>query len=137
MIPITPGMIKGGAVALLLSTVFYGGCAAQNKLNSARLNKLKSDYTRLVGIIDTFQDNVDTLNMAIKDQNEATIELGRKHDEKVSSINALHNNAIARLNAANNAAIRVAEEEAAALRRRMVGLSVGEACHEAWLEVIQ
>ena len=135
--PIQPWMIKGGAVTLLLSAVFFSGCRVQKQMDKAKIQKLKANYTRAIEIIDTFQDNVDTLNMAIKEQNEATAELGRQHDEKVSSINARHNDAIARLNAANNETIRAAEDEAAALRERMVGLSVGEACDEAIRSIVQ
>ena len=137
MLPIQPWMIKGGAVVLFLLAVFFSGCRVQKQMDKAKIQKLKANYSRAINIIDTFQDNVDTLNMAIKDQNAAITELGKETEQKINSINTAHNKAITRLNAANSDAIREAEEEAAALRRRMVGLSVGEACHEAWLEVIQ
>ena len=123
-------LIKLGVFGACIALIFGAGCRVQKQMD-------KANYSRAVGIIDTCQENEVTLEQAIKDQNEATIELGRQHDEKVSSINARHNNAIARLNAANSAAIRGAEEEAAELRQRMVGLSVGEACDTAMRSIVQ
>ncbi|MCK5020713.1 MAG: hypothetical protein KAS32_27075 [Candidatus Peribacteraceae bacterium] len=137
MIPIQPWMIKGGAAVLFLSAVFTGGCRVQKQMDKAKIQRIKADYTRAVGIIDTLQDNVDVLDTARKVQNEATAKLGRQHDEKVSNINTAHHAAITRLNAANDEAIRTAEEEAAALRQRMVGLSVGEACDTAMRSIVQ
>jgi len=137
MIPITPGMIKGGAVALLLSAVFYGGCRTQKSIDLAKIQRLKADYTRAVEIIEVFQDNYDTLNKALKDQNEQITRLGEETERRIESISKAHNAAITRLSSANAASIRVAESEAAELRERMASLSVAEACHEAWLEVVR
>lgn len=137
MIPITPGMIKGGAVVMLLSAVFIGGCRVQKQMDKAKIQKLKANYSRAIDIIDTFQDNQDALEQAVEGHNEATAKLGREHDEKVSDINTAHDKAIARLSAASSDAIRTAEDEAAALRASMVGLSLGEACDTAMRSIVQ
>ena len=116
---------------MLLSAVFISGCRVQKQMDKAKIQKLKANYSRAIDIIDTFQDNVDALDIAIKDQNAAITELGDETRRKIDSINKAHDKAITRLNAANDAAIRESEDEAAALRERMVGLSAGEACDEA------
>jgi len=130
-------LIKLGVFGACIALIFGAGCRVQKQMDKAKIQRLKADIVRSVGIIDTFQANVDTLDMAIRNQNAANIKLGKEHDEKVSSINTAHNKAITRLNAANSDAIRGAEEEAAALRERMVGLSAGEACDEAMRSIVQ
>ena len=122
---------------MLLSAIFFSGCRVQKQMDKAKIQKLKANYSRAINIIDTFQDNVDTLDMAIKDQNAAITELGEETERKINSINTAHDAAITHLNAANSDAIREAGDEAAALRRRMVGLSVGEACDEAMRSIVQ
>lgn len=139
MIPLAlqPWIIKGGAIVLLLSVVFYGGCHTGKNMSQKKIQRLESKITRYVDIIDTFQENVDTLERAIDDQNEAIAKLGEEHNAKVVSMQASHEAAIRRLNTANNAAIRGAREEAAALRARMAQLSVGESCIEAMKAIAQ
>ena len=122
---------------MLLSAVFIGGCRVQKQMDKAKIQRLKADYSRAVGIIDTFQDNVDTLDMAIKEQNAAITELGKETRQKIESINTAHRAAIVSLNAASSNAIRTAEDEAAELRERMVGLSAGEACDTAMRSIVQ
>ena len=137
MIPIQPWMIKGGAVVLFLSAIFVGGCQAQKNIDAKKINRLKADYTRAVEIIDVFQDNYDTLDKALKDQNEQIAEVGREHIRKVAAIEKANKENLTQLNKRNTAVLRNKEREAADLRARMVGLSAAEACHEAWLEVAQ
>ena len=131
MIPITPGMIKYGAVVCLLSMVFFGGCRVQKKIDTAKIQRIQVKYDRAVGIIDTFQDNVDTLDMAIKGQNEKIDKLGEDHDARVTALRAANDAAITRLNTANDATEARYLRETTELRAQMVGLSVGEACRAA------
>jgi len=139
MIPVwvQPWMIKGGAVVLLLCGVFYSGCHVQKGIDEAKIQRLKSNYDRCVDIVDTFQLNVDTLEKAIHDQNAAITKLGEEYNSRVVSMQASHDASIRRLNSANNAAITEAREEAAALRERMVRLSVAESCIETVKAIAQ
>ena len=122
---------------MLLSACFIGGCRVQKQMDKAKIQKLKANYSRAIDIIDTFQDNVDTLDIAIKEQNAAIEGLGEQTERKIDSINKAHDKAIARLSAASSDAIRTAEDEAAALRASMVGLSLGEACDTAMRSIVQ
>ena len=135
MIPITPGMIKGGAVFMFLSAVFIWGCRVQKQMDKAKINKLIDRNKQYVEIIDTFQDNVDTLDTAIKEQNAAIDELGEETERRVMSLRSAHESANERLRANYDAAISRSKDETAELRERMADLSVAEACHEAWVEV--
>ena len=139
MIPfaIQPWMIKGGAIVALLGMVFFGGCRVQKNIDRAKIQRLNTNYDRAVGIIDTFQDNVDTLDMAIKDQNEAIAQLGEDYDARVTALRTAHSAAITRLNTANNATEARLSHEVTALREQMVGLSVGEACQAAMEAIAQ
>ena len=139
MIPIwvQPWMIKGGAVLALLGIVFAGGCRVQKNMDLAKIQRLESNYDRCVGIVDTFQTNVDTLEQAIEDNNARVIKLGEEHNAKVISMQSSHDAAIRRLNTSNNASVSRARDEAAALRERMVRLSVAESCIEALKAIAQ
>jgi SMC interacting uncharacterized protein involved in chromosome segregation len=137
MIPLNlpPWVFKGGALLLFLSIIFYAGCNAQKQRDANKINKLKDEISRHVEIIEVFQDNYDEVTQAIKDQNEAITEVGELHKEKVAHMQAAHDDAIRRLNRSNLQAVKDAEDEAAALRERMVRLSVGEACVESIKEI--
>ena len=139
MMPIwlQPWMIKGGAVALLLSAVFISGCRVQKSIDIAKIQRINTKYDRCVGIVDTFQLNVDTLEQAIKDNNAKVIKLGEEYNAKVISMQSSHDAAIRRLNTSNDATIKQARDEAAALRERMVRLSVAESCIEALKAIAQ
>jgi hypothetical protein len=139
MIPlaIQPWMIKGGAVLALLGMVFFGGCRVQKSMDLAKIQRVQAKYDRAVGIIDTFQDNVDTLDIAIKGQNEKIDKLGEDHDERVAALRAANDAAVIRLNAANDATEARYLRETTELRAQMVGLSVGEACRAAMEAIAQ
>jgi len=139
MMPIwlQPWMIKGGAVLALLGIVFAGGCRVQKNMDLAKIQRLESNYDRCVGIVDTFQTNVDTLEQAIEDNNAKVIKLGEEHNAKVISMQSSHDAAIRRLNTSNDASVSRARDEAAALRERMVRLSVAESCTEAMKAIAQ
>ena len=132
-----PWMIKGGAVLALLGIVFAGGCRVQKNIDLAKIQRLESNYDRCVGIVDTYQLNVDTLEDVVEAQNEANIKLGEQHNAKVVSMQSSHDAAIRRLNTSNNATVERARDEAAALRERMVRLSVAESCIEALKAIAQ
>ena len=136
-VAIQPWMIRGGAIALLLSAVFYGGCHTQKKMDEAKIQRVKANYTRAVEIIETFQENYDKLDKVIKDNNERIARQGKEYEAKVADIQKAHGKAIDRLTRSNREALRTAEEEASDLRERMAGLSTGEACHEAMLEIVR
>lgn len=135
MIPLQPWMIKGGAGVLFLSAVFYAGCHTQKKLDQARLLKLESNYDRCVGIVDTFQDNVDVLEKGIKDQNAAIEKLGTESAKKMADLQASHQKAVETLRRQYDQSIAGQKEEAEKLRERLVGLSDAEACREAMKEL--
>ena len=139
MIPLAlqPWLIKGGIVVAILGVAFAGGCRVQKNMDLAKIQRLESNYDRCVGIVDTFQDNVDTLEKAIENNNAAVIKLGEEHNAKVISMQASHDAAIRSLNTSNDAAINSAREEAAALRERMVRLSVAESCVESMKAIAQ
>ena len=139
MMPIwlQPWMIKGGAVLALLGIVFAGGCRVQKSIDIAKIQRINTKYDRCVGIVDTFQLNVDTLEQAIKDNNAKVIKLGEEYNAKVISMQSSHDAAIRRLNTSNDATIKQARDEAAALRERMVRLSVAESCTEAMKAIAQ
>ena len=132
-----PWMIKGGAVLALLGIVFAGGCRVQKNMDLAKIQRLESNYDRCVGIVDTFQTNVDTLEQAIEDNNAKVIELGKEYNRKVIALKASHTRYTRQLNAANRESLDRAANEGAALRERMVRLSVAESCIEALKAIAQ
>ena len=135
MIPITPGMIKGGAVFMFLSAVFIGGCRVQKQMDKAKINKLIDRNKQYVEIIDVFQDNLDIVEQAVKEQNAAIDELGEETERRVMSLRSAHEAANERLRTNYDAAISRSKDETAELRERMADLSATEACHAAWVEV--
>jgi hypothetical protein len=139
MIPlaIQPWMIKGGAIMALLGMVFFGGCRVQKSMDLAKIQRIQANYSRAVDIIDTFQDNVDTLDMAIKGQNARISKLGEDHNARVAALRAANDAAITRLNTANDATEARYLRETTELRAQMVGLSVGEACRAAMEAIAQ
>lgn len=135
--PIPPFVYKLGGIFLLLFLIFFSGCYVQKQHDAKKISLLKQEVKRHVEIIEVFQANYDTLDAALKDQNEQIDELGKEHNRKVNSLQAEHDAAIRRFNTASLNAVKEARDEAAALRERMAGLSAAEACHHAWLSVAQ
>jgi len=135
MIPIQPWMIKAGAGVLLVSGIFYSGCSVQKKMDLAKINKLKQQNSEYVMIIDAFQANCDELERGINAQNKAIEDLGKESERRMQQLNAAHAAAIRRFTQANEQIISDAREEADALRERLAGLSVAEACHQSWVEL--
>jgi uncharacterized protein YabE (DUF348 family) len=129
--------LKGGVVLAFLSIIFYAGCYTQKQIDASKILKLKDKITHYSDVIDVLEENNYELRDAIEDQNAAITELGEETVRRTASLQAAHDAAIDRLNAANSATIRAARDEAAELRERMAGLSAAEACHEAWLEVVR
>jgi uncharacterized protein YoxC len=122
-------------VLTFLSLIFYAGCHTQRQRDAGKIQKLIDKNNQYIEIIEVFQENLDLVEQAVKDQNAAITELGEETVRRAANLQAAHDAAIDRLNAANNATIKQARDEAAALRERMAGLSAAEACHEAWIEV--
>ena len=132
---IRPWMIKGGAVFLFLFVIFYAGCHTQRLQDKDKINKLKQQNKEYVTIIDAFQDNCDELERGIAAQNKAIEDLGKESERRMQQLNAAHAAAIRRFTQANEQIISDAREEADALRERLAGLSVAEACHQSWVEL--
>jgi len=135
MIPIQPWMIKAGAGILLVSGIFYSGCSVQKKMDLAKINKLKQRNSEYVMIIDAFQANCDELERGIDAQNKAIEDLGKESERRIQQLKAAHTAAIRRFTQTNEQIISDAESEAAALRKRLAGLPLAEACHQAWAEL--
>jgi len=135
MIPIQPWMIKAGAGVFLVSAIFYSGCHVQRLRDSAKIGKLKQQNKEYVQIIDAFQDNCDELERGINAQNKAIEDLGKESERRMQQLKAAHTAAIRRFTQTNEQIISDAESEAAALRERLAGLPLAEACHQAWMEL--
>lgn len=129
--PLQPWIFKVGAYAAIVGIAFFGGCRIQRNIDAQKIQKLKANYERCVGIVDTFQDNVDVLEKAIHDNNERITKQGEEYNKKVIALQASHEMATRRLIADNRDDLERSKEEARRLRERMVKLSVGEACVEA------
>lgn len=135
--PLQPWMFKVGAYAAIVGVAFFGGCRIQRNIDAQKIQKLKANYERCVGIVDTFQDNVDTLDKAIQDQNEAITKQGEEYNRKVVALKASHDRATRNLNASYEESLTEANREAADLRRRMERMSVVDSCLEAMREIAQ
>ena len=135
MIPLQPWMFKAGAGVLFLSLIFYSGCYVQKKVDSTKILKLKAEIQRDVEIIETYQENYDTLDQAIKDQNKAITALGESTKVKIEQMKKTYTSTIAKMENDRISIIKRAEEEQLALLERIKDLSVGEACHEAMVEL--
>ena len=137
MIPLQPWMLKAGAGVLFLSLIFYSGCYVQKKVDSTKILKLKTEINRDVEIIEAYQENYDALDQAIKDQNNAIEALGEATKAKIEQLNKAHAHTIAKMEEDRISIIKQAKEEQLALLDRMKDLSVGEACHEAMVELVK
>ena len=137
MIPIPPFMYKLGGAALFLSLIFYAGCHTQKQRDTAKIQKLKATNKEYVEIIEVFQENYDALDQAIKNQNSAVEELGRKTVEAIETLEKRHLESLRRLNESHRSTLDQARSEAEELKQRLSLLTVAEACHQAWLEVVK
>jgi uncharacterized protein YhaN len=139
MIPIPVNVpswvLKGGAVFLFLFAIFYSGCYTQKQRDMSKIQKINDKYDRCVEIVDIFQDNYDTIEKGLNDQNKAIEELGRESERRISSLRKAHQEAVTDLERNYNRTLSRREKEAAELRKRLAGLSVGEACTEAWISL--
>jgi len=104
-------------------------------MDAAKIQKIKANYERCVEIVDIFQDNYDTLEKGLNNQNKAIEELGRESERRISSLRKAHQEAVTDLERNHNRTLKQRAKEAAELRKRLAGLPLGEACHQAWLEV--
>ena len=139
MIPIPASIptwaIKGGAVILFLSLIFYAGCYTQKQHDMSKIQRISDKYDRCVDIVDVFQGNLDTIEKGLNDQNAAIEELGRESARRIASLKEAHQETVERLRRNYERTLRQRAEEAADLRERLAGLSVKEACVEAWVEL--
>ena len=139
MIPIPanipPWLLRIGASGLILFAAFTWGCQHGKGLSAGKIERLKETNRRYVEIIEVFQENYDVLDLAIKDQNESIAKLGEETERRVTSLKASHEKSLTILRKRNAESLRKAEKDSEELRKRLVGLSVGEACVES-LKVI-
>ena len=136
MIPIPASIptwaIKGGAVVLFLSLVFYGGCYTQKQHDMSKIQRISDKYDRCVDIVDIFQDNYDVLEKGLQDQNKAIEELGRESAERIMALKKAHQETVERLGREHERILKQRAKETAELREKLAGLSSAEACVEAW-----
>jgi len=128
--------LKVGAFLAFIAILVGAGCQWQKSIDRDKVEKWKGRYQQSLEAIAVWEKNVAGLRQAVKDQNEANDRLAEESRIREASLQATHQEALARLTRSNNETIRNARDETAALRERLAGLSVAEACHEAWVEVV-
>ena len=148
MIPIPlwfrPWMLKAGVGVLFLSVIFYAGCHTQKGIDAKRISKMQTkvetvehNYDLSLAAAAQSLENYRVLEQAVLDNNAEVIRLNEEYNLKVITIRRVSRTAIDNINSTHNAAMSEANEEINRLSERFAVMSVGEACHESWLEVVK
>ena len=136
-VAIQPWMLKVAAIVGVLAIAYTSGCRTQKSIDLSTIQRLKAVTVRDKGIINTQQTNINILRGSLERQNQAWIELSNEGKRREAALKVAHQEAIERFESRSARALRDAARETEELRERMVGLSVGEACHEAMKEIVR
>ena len=134
---VQPWMLKIVAILGVLAVSYTAGCRTQKSIDLSTIQRLKAVTVRDSGIIKIQQTNINVLRGSLERQNQAWIELSAEGKQREEGIRQANEEALRELRSASARAVSNAEAEAAELRQRMVGLSVGESCHEAMKAIAQ
>ena len=148
MIPIPlwfrPWMLKAGAGVVIIGMIFYSGCRTQKNIDANKIAKMKTkvetvehNYDLSLAAAAQSLENYTTLEQAVLDKNAEVQRLGEEYNLKVVAIRRVSQTAIDNINSTHETAMDDAVEEITRLNERFSVLSVSEACHEAWLEVVK
>lgn len=146
MIPLwlTPGIIKGGILGIIIMAIFFTGWHVKGGLDSNRITKLKvalkvseANYDLSMENLDRAIGNYDELYAIVQETNAEVIKQGKEYNLRVIQLKEINRAAINRLNTAHDEAMSDMITEANELREVMQTLSVSEACHWAMLEIVK
>ena len=146
IIPIwlTPKVIKGSILGIIVMSIFFAGFYTRGKLSAAKIVRLKTEIATLDSNYDLCFENLQRSNanwLGLKDAVEQTnLEVERMNDEynlKVVELRRLNDEAINRANASYDAEISSMIAETDRLRGVMASMSQSEACHHAMTEIVQ
>ena len=146
MIPIPlwfrPWMLKAGVGVLFLCSIFYAGCHTQRGIDAKRISKMQSkvetiehNYELSLAAAAQSLENYEVLEKAVLDNNAEVIRLNEEYNLKVIAMRRVSRTAIDNINSTHSAAMSEATEEINRLTERFAVMSVGESCHESWIEV--
>jgi hypothetical protein len=137
-------MLKAGVGVLFLSAIFYSGCRTQKNIDANKIAKMKTkvetvehNYELALAAAAQSQENYTVLEQTVLDNNAEVIRMGEEHNLKVIAMRSVSRAAIDNINSTHNTAMREANSRFNRLNDRFSVLSVSEACHEAWLEVVK
>ena len=146
MIPIwlTPKVIKGGILGIIVMSIFFTGFYVRGKMSSAKIVKLKTEIVTLSSNYDLCYDNLqrsETNWLELKDivtkTNAEVIKQGEEYNARVIELRRLNRAAISRLNTAHDEAIADSVAESNRLRSLMEVLTASEACDLAMREIVR
>jgi len=146
MIPLwlTPKVIKGGLLGIVVMTIFFTGFYIRGKLDNNRITKLqvalkvsKSNYDLCYENLQRSNDNWLELTGVVEETNAEVIRQGEEYKARVIQLRAMNREALMHLTASHNEAMRDMVAEANSLRELMQELSASEACHLAMEEIVK
>ena len=148
MIPIplwlTPRLIKGSILGIIIMSIFFAGFYTRGKMSAAKIVKLKSEIVTLSSNYDLCYDSLQRSNSnwlslkdAVEETNAEVIKQGEEYNLKVIQLREMNRAAISQLNALHDASIQSMITEANELRERMATMSAAEACHMAMEEIVK
>ena len=146
MIPLwlTPKVIKGSILGIIVMSIFFTGFYARGKLSAAKIVRLKTEIATLNSNYDLCweslqrsNDNLLGLKDAVDKTNLEVIRQGEEYNARVIELKKLSDEAINRANASYDAEISSMIAETDRLRRVMQTMSSAEACHLAMTEIVK
>ena len=146
MIPLwlTPKVIKGSILGIIIMSIFFAGFYTRGKLSAAKIVRLKTEIATLDSNYDLCYENLQRSNanwLELKDiVKQANLEVTRMNEEynlKVVQLREVNRAAISHLNASHEEAMTDMLAEANELREAMASMSQSEACHHAILEIVK
>jgi hypothetical protein len=139
-----PWMLKAGVGVLFILAIFYSGCRTQKNIDANKIAKMKTKvetvkHNNELSLAAAAQSlkNYQVLEQAVLDNNAKVIRLGEENNLRVIAIRHASQTAIDNINTTHNAAMHDAIKEINRLTDRFSVLSVSEACHESWMEVVK
>lgn len=146
MIPLwlTPKVIKGSIIGLIVIAIFSFGFWTSHKLDAGKIERLKADYQTLSDNNRQCLDqntraaqSIDELEAAITSQNESFTKLAAESAEALAKQRLKSRLALEAYQKASSESEAKLEAEKQDLLKRMELMTACESCNEAWLEVVQ
>lgn len=146
MIPVwlTPKVIKGIGIGLIVAAFFTAGYRTSSKINSWRLEKVKAEYATLLQNNRQCLDqnlraskSISELEAALEEQGDAINKLAEDSRVALQKQQEKHRLALERYRRSSEASVAKLEADKQELLERMEILTVCESCNEAWREVVK